>query len=197
MLTLNLCKIIIPWQELVLKGFPHLVWSHDKFCKGIQNAIRERFGLVKPKPVPIWLVFATQIFLDILHILQDDRKRGFEDLSQVMCRTYYDIRDYNDITGSSEDEPWTRCKKTGKTPNDVFDFFHYWVVGDEIDKLRNLNARMLGQPYVRPNYYLEIQPLLCGLLIADVTLSVQEIRLRTSNCRGSTVAMAHLYNSAR
>ncbi|CZR62905.1 uncharacterized protein PAC_12802 [Phialocephala subalpina] len=170
-------RILSSLKELVLKGFPHLVWSHDKFCKSIQNAIRERFGLVKLKPVPIWLVFATQTFLDIHHILQDDGKRGFEDLSKVMCRTYYDIRDYNDITGSGEDELWTRCKKTGKTPNDVFDFFHYWVVGD-----RQIKESQL--PYVRTT-------------LSNVTLSVQEIRLRISNYWGSTVPMAHLYNAAR
>ncbi|CZR63378.1 uncharacterized protein PAC_13275 [Phialocephala subalpina] len=156
-----------------------------------------RIGSKPRKPPPIWLVYATQIFVDIHHILQDDCKRAFEHLRNVSIRALTNARAFVEYTGADFNDAFAHGKRT---PQEVIQYIGNWVMEDIISSSRNKYADCLeleSTSHTPPHYYYENHPLLCGLMVANITLSMQDIGIQLSDHWGCITAMAHLYNAAQ
>ncbi|KAF8853740.1 hypothetical protein BDZ45DRAFT_66911 [Acephala macrosclerotiorum] len=192
----RLLSEMIPWQEFIFE-YKIVNPVQDKLCRGIYQAVRDWRDLDCQKPPPIWLVYATQIFLDIHHILKNKVQRGVEHLRNVSLRAVVNAQAYPEYTGEKADEA---VAEEQRMPKDVVHFIERWVIKDIICDSRNCYADSLElgpTSYAPSHYYYENHPLLCGLMIAKITLSMLDIGIQLCNRRGCIIAMAHLYNAAQ
>jgi hypothetical protein len=175
------------WHELMAaaKVFNPV---EDKFSKGILEAI---YSAEIKKTPPIWFVYATQIFLDIHHIMRGDIGRGFEDLRTTAVRALLNVRDYVKFSGEEYYDPW---EKGERTPHDVLNLIVNFVQKDWIGNIRKGFA---GPGVVTPPFYLfNTHPTLCGLMVANITLSMQDLGITLADYWESIMAVAHAYNAS-
>ncbi|KAH8586168.1 hypothetical protein B0O99DRAFT_83821 [Bisporella sp. PMI_857] len=156
--------------------------GEDEFTLGIIRMMTTRH-------VPIWLIFATRVQVDIRCILENDAIRCHEELQMVGKRINFTLGNYCNFTKNTF-VPQHSAIKT--TLNEI----ECWITCDfaEPDR-RNLFRRNGIDQELEPFYYLRRNPLLCGLMIFRFSLTMNELGLKTANQWGSTIAVAHLYNA--
>jgi hypothetical protein len=152
-------------------------------------------GLIKMlaiRRIPIWLVFASQIFIDIRWILETSVSKCHDELLQMGKRVDSILNNYISFS-----------KDFDMPPNGVIyttvGEVECWITKDFAEPQRSDLYKAHGHPTsaVEPFAYLRRHPLLCGLMIFRFSLTMNEIGLKNSNQWGATIAAAHLYNAIR
>lgn len=180
------------------------------------DLIRGIRGMAPGKPIPCWLVFAMQCFLDAQHVLEDDTEQPFAEL-QTYCSAIQ--------ASFSANLEFHRSLRVPNWPkqNDILmeqqlKSFERWIMTDvvgqrlkkfavsmgcENDKLLLL-IYLIPQATTRARYpdpepfrLLKQHPLLCGLFLFTTKMQYQEIGVSFVNAWGSVMYCAHLYNAVR
>ncbi|KAI1609089.1 hypothetical protein EDD37DRAFT_138490 [Exophiala viscosa] len=146
--------------------------------------------------VPLWFVFASQIFLDVHHILREKVELGYEILIVVggqIGKSIIDNFKYQEEVLQQKlptdiDRGFTALLKFVETLGrlDPIEDFHARCV-EHMPQLSRLN--------VEKNHMLKIHPILCGLKVFTLRAQYREFSLQLANSQPHILACAHLHNA--
>lgn len=166
-----------------------VVPAEDEFSQGIRQVLS---GDV----IPLWVVFAYQIYLDIHRTLRDQVARGLEELRVAKTQMKATLKDYFENEKSMLDCGWS--KDGAHLLRELDEILEEWIEEDAFSKMKEkMYSRPLTGPLDRPYYLLSQHPLLCGTLLLDIRLRLQDPGIIMVNGWGSILCGAHLYNAAR
>ncbi len=185
------CALLMPlFAELITVVRTVLDWPvKDEFLRGMEE-------LDRTKEIPFYVVFATQIFLDITYELGGDIQKPF--LTMVGHTTIMD----NDISSHFEfhanlkisnwpasNDRWMRDVQQGIK----------WIREDPPRRVQELSYRRLGTvpPDTESHRILRMSPVISGLLLYHFRQRYREAGLVVANAWGSIQYCGHLYNALR
>lgn len=162
----------------------------DEMTRGICQMIKTNF-------VTPWLALATQVYLDIHHILREKVSDGFHDL--VKSARYVEKNIQHILAFQMNLRLDARPKSNDEILFWILDVIKSWV---NLDWLQNLRMRV-GETHgiletpAKSFSFLKNHPWQCGLLLYYFKASAQEASIRFVNALGSIFSTAHLYHALR
>ena len=159
----------------VLGQARHGLFALDELTKGLAT-------LYRTKEIPLWLVFAAQIFLDITHVMRDSIEDAYLQVKRTAIVTKINMSRIMESPLHSVNWP----KQNQKNTKDLWDFAHEWIMTDGIERLNEgfysaCFPEYKGEPYG----LLRSHPLLCGTIESSLRLSLQETGIALSMAWGS------------
>ncbi|KAF4470290.1 Ank-repeat mbp1 [Fusarium albosuccineum] len=146
----------------------------DEMVRGLADL------LDKPNDgVPIWLAWAAQTYLDVLHFLGPDCERGFHDMLQESRRVKKAMLDVPDLT-SERRAVLTAAMKWDKDP--------MWEARKELYGPSPMNARF---KFVRRN------PMHCGLILHNIRAAMHKSGVKYAATTGAIMNTVQLYQALR
>jgi hypothetical protein len=148
--------------------------------------------MLATRRVPIWLVFASQMFCDIRWILESDVSKCHAELQRIGKRVDSTLSTYinfsKNFTLPINSVIYTTAREV-----------ECWITTDFAEPSRSNLYRDHGHPdsAVEQYAYHRRNPLLCGIMIFRFSLTMNELGLTNSNHWGAIIASAHLYNAVR
>ena len=171
----------------VLGQAGHELFALDELTKGLGN-------LYRTKEIPLWLVFAAQIFLDITHVLRDSIGDAYIQIKRTAIVTKINVSRVMDSTFHSTNWP----KQNQEHTKSVWDLAQDWIMTDGIERLSHEFYSTTFPTYKRePFGLLKCHPLLCGTIESSLRLSLRETGIHLSMAWGSILYVGHLYNALR
>ena len=157
------------------------------------------------KDSPLWLVFATRVYLEIHHILKTEVERPFHDLVEYALEARRTLRGH---------ERWTektglvghRTDRAEERVSILHDEINDWALYDKILGILNSEMSIRHQRKAnvknnsakvrvwKENEILKMHPLLCGMWKYCFQLQMQQQGIKLVNDTVIMVA-AHLYNA--
>lgn len=173
----------------LLKAFKN---SPDFLLPGEDELTIGLIHMLATRRVPIWLVFASQVFCDIRSILESDVSKCHDELLRMGKRVDSILNTYINFA-KDFDIPIHGVLYTTLAEVEC------WITEDFAEPRRSdlYKAHRHPASAVEPFAYLRRHPLLCGLMIFRFSLTMNELGLKNSNQWGATIASAHLYNAVR
>ena len=161
--------------------------AEDEFTRGLRTAFKD-------KKLPLWLIFAAQIYMDIHHILRESISRGCYDLQQVGKFVCNSIKANFEFHASLRVDTWPPS-------NDGYlrqfqQEIDQCVMHDPLlQKKQKLGCppELLRSPYA----LMKSHPLRCGLYAYNIKVRYQEIAITFANAWGSILYTYQLYTAAR
>lgn len=165
--------------------------AEDELQRGIVEMLESR-------KIPIWLIFACQVFLDIRYILEADVDRAHHELIATGVRIRRGLNYLKEIAADVVD-----CG--GAQDDYAEDYAHLafevqeWCENDFIgSSIRNKHhddgvgtqSGITAEPF----FFLKRNPIYCGLLAFRFNLKMQDIGMMVTNQTHYAVTAAHLYN---
>lgn len=141
--------------------------------------------------IPLWLVFAAQIFLDIHHVLREDVGRAFSDLSNSAQLISASIEETLQFHASLRVETWP--PSNDRVLKSILARIDDWVKTDPIQRARKRLRRPEGEPFK----LMKQHPLLCGLWAYHLKALFHKVGVVFAGAWGSIMYCAHLYNAVR
>lgn len=142
--------------------------------------------------LPMHAIFATQILLDIHHVLREDVSRPFDDLRPTGTRVIATIDEYFKYTRSRRIANWPA--QNDKVLRDIQKLAKEWT---QEDRVGIATVKGVSNVRTRPYHLLKNHPVLCGLLIFRLNILLNDSGINFCNAWGTAVYPAHLYNAAR
>jgi len=167
----------------------HRIFGGDELTHGIGEMCRT-------KEIPLWLAFATQIYLDIHHILRTDVTRGFSDLQAAGQQTKATLDAY--FPRSQLFTNWPAQNE--QAIMEIKKFLDKWILTDELAATKSrLYGPDLAQflPQKEPFALYRWHPILCGFFEFKLYLFLQDAGITLATAWGSILYVAHLYHACR
>ncbi|KAL4970641.1 uncharacterized protein BDV14DRAFT_54 [Aspergillus stella-maris] len=156
----------------------------DEFTRGLRKAFQT-------KDIPIWLIFAGQVFLDINHILREDILRPYSDLN--VCARWIESSIWQNQEFHSKIQridTWPR--QNDMAMNGLVQRIGLWVHDDPMRPIKEkYGVWKEADKFKLPKGH----PLLCGLVVYHIKTFYQEIAITFAGAWGSIMYSAHLYNA--
>jgi len=183
---------ILPEFCFIAKYQLHLL-ATDELTRGLCN-------MTLTKEIPVWLAFATTVFLDIHHIL---REEVFQlpplTMGVAAANAKETMKRYFELSrGLLKPGTWSEH-------NDLV--FHTFVkeidthvLDDAILPLKKAKLRAENQPAPADTerFYLYMRhPILCGITAFSIMLEMQEFGVTLVNAMGTAIFPAQFYNALR
>ena len=153
----------------------------DELTDGLSTMIYEN-------KIQIWIVYATQIFLDIDKALQEDIGRGLSELQASGTHVASILKKYNSSLPCS-------CQQLPAF-NMINGFIDCWILGDPLDQYKS-TITSTPSPARQPFLLLKRHPLLCGLFQFQLHAHLQHYSINLANMSGPVLCAAYLYESCR
>ena len=175
--------------------------NDDELMRGIEGMLPRNKG----GKIPLWLVCASQSFLDTHHILMKDVDRPLHDLQEFSREAKRTLQAHFDFVDEHSLLPELRTKKSEGYVHDTFQEITEWGLEDKMTQIMNqfmsrdkqVRGRRGKEPRVwKPNELLKMHPLLCGMLKYSFHLQLQWEGVRLLN-ETDIMAVAHLYNALK
>ncbi|KAI4155207.1 MAG: hypothetical protein LQ340_001140 [Diploschistes diacapsis] len=178
---------ILPDFYLTVQGPPKTMIAEDELTRGLRDAFRT-------KELPLWLIFATQVYVDIHHVLRGYVSNGISDLQKTGKYLYDSIDQIFKFHASLRIENWPRS-------NDLV----FKQLQEDIDRLvmndplfkRKQDMGLPPQLVGAPHQLMSSHPLRCGLHAYYLKIMHQEISIAFVNAWGSIIYTYQLYNAVR
>ncbi|XMA12733.1 hypothetical protein WAI453_005524 [Rhynchosporium graminicola] len=168
------------------------MFARDELTRGLGQ-----FAITKE--IPVWLVFATTIFLDIHHILRGKVELGFTELQArtKMAKAQFDK--YFELSrGLRKPDSWSTNELFFKQ---IRDQMSYCILNDAIFPHKTETYWQVfgcAPAEATEKFYLyKRHPILCGIQAFAVILEVQQLGIVLNNGMGTVVFPAHLYNALK
>ena len=156
----------------------------------------------RTKRISVWLVFATQIFLNVHHLMREDIGRGLDQLRVMGSEAKATLQSY--WTGPKPAVvPDTWPKQNEMPIKQLSREIDKWVLSDALltmkQKIKSQSPYNIGNLSESDEsfYLLSRHPLLCGTFAFKIYLQVQELGVVLANAWGTVIYTAHLYNAVR
>ncbi|TVY20665.1 hypothetical protein LARI1_G001186 [Lachnellula arida] len=149
--------------------------------------------MVRTKEIPIWLVLAVQVQLDIHYMLLGDISRPHSELSAAAVQASATLKAHQDFSKDMHIGNWP------KSNDKAYEFciweLDQWVKSDLLDRLRSKTFEELGYSKGGNFVLLKMHPVLCGMMLFRVNLNLQYLGLMLVNAWGALPITLHLYNA--
>ncbi|RDW79076.1 uncharacterized protein DSM5745_05928 [Aspergillus mulundensis] len=156
----------------------------DEFTRGLRK-------MFDTKEIPLWLVFAAQVFLDIHRILRDDFQRPHGELAIHAETVGTSIRKNMAFHADLRIDNWP--KQNDKVMQHILDVVDMWVHTDMTMSLKQ-SLKLIWRP--GDEFKLtKWHPVLCGMITYYLKSMWQEIGITFAGAWGSIMYSAHLYNA--
>ncbi|KAF5011827.1 hypothetical protein FDECE_2117, partial [Fusarium decemcellulare] len=167
----------------LVPGYP----VEDEFTRGLREV--DRTG-----KMPFYLVFASQILLDIHHIIRDGAYDAFETLSTQTTTMDNDLQRHIDFHKDLKSDTWPASNDRALRD---FQKTIKWLGQDPVFNAKQKIAQKLRQPITEAERHrvLVHSPIICGLLLYHFRAGMYDIGLAVANAWGSLTYSAHLYNT--
>ncbi|KAI9927114.1 hypothetical protein AWENTII_010965 [Aspergillus wentii] len=172
----------LPEFYLLCKGCDFDVPAQDEFISGLQV-------MFKTKKIPMWLVLAAQVFLDVNHEFRGDVDRAFNDLQNVAGKMEASILGSLRFTSRVKIENWPRINDNAF--RDVLARINEWVKNDPMQVAKSRLRRPLGEPFM----IMKRHPTFTGLWVYTLKSLFQDIGITLANAYGSVLYTGYLYNA--
>ena len=136
----------------------------------------------------LWIVYATQILLDIDKALQEDVGRGLSDLQASGTHVASVLKNYNSTLPCS-------CQQLPAFKS-INTFIDRWILGDALGQFKSKFDRA-SSPALAPFLLLKRHPLICGLFEFQLYARLQYHSINLANTSGPVLCAAYLYESCR
>ena len=182
-------------QDVLLEGFlfTNIVMpAEDEFSQGM----RQVFLKNARDPIPLWVVFALQIYLEIHHVLREHVDRGLKELRVARKQMKASLKEFFKNEKSFVDDGWPESGV--RLVRDLDGILENCIERDVFSKEKEeIFSEPSTGPLDRPYHLLSQHPLLCGTLLLNIRLRLQGAGIPMVNSWGSIICGAHLYNAAR
>jgi hypothetical protein len=169
----------------------HLV-ATDELTRGLCN-------MVSNQGIPVWLTFATTVFLDIHHTLRGDVWGNPIILRNVATCATQTLNQYFELSqGLMKPSTWPAMNE--KALHLFAKEIDEYVLSDAIlpHKKVLLRAENMPQPPETEKFYLyKRHPILCGITAFTIMLEMQQMGVIMVNAMGTAIFPAHFYNALR
>ena len=170
------------------------------FPPAIDEVSRALGEVHKTKKIPLWLVFAVQLVLDIKGVLRKDIQTGFNVMQDTGHRVKSVVQTH---FRTARGLLWR--KETWHSNNDgqilrLIGFVAEWVNADIITvTLKRHSKQDIEKAGIEPApfWLLKNHPLLCGLMVYYMNISIRELGISVSNAYDTILSASHLYNAAK
>lgn len=162
--------------------------SQDEMTRGCRE-------MYKNKKIPIWLVFACRIFLEIHHLLRKEVSRGCNDMKVYGSHIQDCLQEYFAFSRSIQ-APNTWVKENEAGLHGLYESTQEWIMKDRLQYIKQTLNLPSAHTYSQQYYLLERHPILCGIFAFSLILDFQELGIVLANAWGMTYS-AHLYNALR
>ncbi|KAM5453518.1 hypothetical protein MaudCBS49596_002721 [Microsporum audouinii] len=154
----------------------------------LTRSFKEAFETHK---ITLSLVFATQVYLDIHHVLREGVKCGLSDLMTTAGMIDESINDNFQYHKSLHIAGWPRSNDAilKNIQQHIFQYTKKDMVGEA--------RKRLHHPPSKPYRLLSSHPLLCGLLVYSLKVTFQDVSLAFADAWGSVLYTFHLYNAVK
>ncbi|ETI21696.1 hypothetical protein G647_08043 [Cladophialophora carrionii CBS 160.54] len=142
--------------------------------------------------VPLWLAFATQVFLDIHHMLHKQIGKGFELLQMVGKMIVLSMEDQAKHHHNGSDGPFHPFAE-------AFDYLSRMIRDiceeDLLQRARDVTNLFDGQQ-IESFRFLKMNPISCGIKLYAIKALYRHLALEFVNCRSDAIlSCAHLNNA--
>ncbi|KAL4744107.1 hypothetical protein BDV11DRAFT_201525 [Aspergillus similis] len=140
-----------------------------------QDAItRGLVEFVKTKRVTLWLCFASQIFLDIHHIMRHSTLGAFGDLRMSGLRIQKTNDDYPQLS-KTHSQPRFWPKEGDEEIRNIHSTVQSWIIQDQFLDIRvQTKLDRVGSPPEKHELFSQ-HPILCGLILFNLNTRMQFI----------------------
>ncbi|KAK8055039.1 hypothetical protein PG993_000266 [Apiospora rasikravindrae] len=166
--------------------------AEDEVTRGVRVA-------TETKTVPIWAVFGFQCLLDINHLFKTNKATMFGDpMLELHKHVSMAIKNLNDIDIERLKPP------IRPTPPHVQDLIQ--LIGNIEDEVLNgslteqvtkINSGLLPSYLEDPDFFLEYNPIRCGLMLYNLRLQLYDRALTFDKGLLMLIPMVHLYKMCR
>jgi hypothetical protein len=150
----------------------------------------------RTKELPIWLILAIQIHLDIHYVLLEDTSRAQNELFTGAKRTVDTLKEYLEFSKNMHIANWPA--KNNMILRAVLEQCENMVLNDFIDGIRTDAYDVLEMPEHKGGTFVLMKrhPVLCGMLLFRLHVIMQGLGITLVNAWGSLTCVLHLYNAA-
>lgn len=164
--------------------------GQDELTRGLKE-------MCTTKKASTWLLFATQVFLDINHLLRLQVNRGLQELRVSGAGAKKSLKNALNFTAGTKLDNW--AVSNNRMISNTISQIDGYIIGDVISKTKR---RLLGSRYElggepEPFHLFKRHPLLCGMISFALTLTVREIGTTIVEAWGSILYTAYLYKALR
>ena len=153
-------------------------------------------SFVDKKEVPIWLGFATQILLDVHHGLRYSNHKPFNDLRLAGMRTLKTIKEYQDFSKTFSSKPAFWPNEGDEAIEGVRTDVEAYVSEDALYRFKQATVpkEFEAAGGMEKHFLLKSHSVLCGLMMFNFTMNMQQIGLSLINQWYDIPQLAYLYN---
>jgi len=182
-------NLIILLEGLV--GFFYLSQCDVPVLDELTDGLRSAFV---DKVVPLWVAYASQIFLDIQNVLRENVGRGLSELQATGIQIASSLEEYRANT-PVEVADWPSFSTHAMEHLSIF--IEQWIPAPPADDSKHIALASSSSvpPEALPLF--KRHPLLCGLFQFKLYTYLQYISLDLINAWGSVLYMGHLYEACR
>lgn len=181
-------------QDVLLEVFlfAYINMPADEFSQGMRHV----FKWNARDAIPLWVVFALQIYLEIHHVLREQIDRGLKELQVAKRQIKASLKDYfiNEDSYVHDGWPENGVHLVRELDGILEDYIERDVFSKKKEKI--FSEPSTG-PLDRPYHLLSQHPLLCGTLLLNIRLRLQAVGIPIVNGWETITCGAHLYNAAR
>ena len=142
--------------------------------------------------LPMYTIFATQILLDIHHVLRQDVSRPFDQLQRTGKRVVAILDDYFRYSRNRKISNWP--PQNDEVFRQISALAKDWALEDRVGKCFPRGAQGVKAPAY---HLLKNHPVLAGLLTFRLNVLLNDAGITLCNAWGSVLYPIHLYNAAR
>ncbi|GAB7338260.1 hypothetical protein MBLNU457_4586t2 [Dothideomycetes sp. NU457] len=163
----------------------------DELLRGISK-------MIPGTPVPLWLAFAAQTFLDAQHIMGPATDRAFSELQNEAQRIRLMM---GNGFSCHEHKPLRHVPPPNSDDfSSIREMIHVWLDQDLVGSVLE-SIEQEHDPHVEckngGHELLKQYPGLCGVWLFKIRLTIQRVGINFTNAWGSMSPCAHLYNAVR
>jgi len=171
----------------VLGQADHDLFTVDEMTKGLN-------ALYRTKRIPLWLVFASQVFLDITHTLRDHIGDCYTQIKRTAIVTKINMSRIMEAPAHSVN--W--AKQNQLMVKNTWSFAQDWIMTDGFNRLHYAFYSSNFPNYdSEPHGLLKSHPLLAGTIETSLRLVNRQIGIVLTMGWGSILYVGHLYNALR
>jgi hypothetical protein len=158
--------------------------AEDRFTTGIRETSRTNV-------LPTWVVFASQIFLDVYHTLRAETPRAFKELNLACDHAIIVLRKYFKY---SQENRTQITDMIGPLAASILGYINRRVRADVVDICYEMQDNKFER---RPFNLLNKHAILAGTMKFRLQLLLQEFGCRLLFISRTLYASTHLYNAAK
>ncbi|KAJ3173682.1 hypothetical protein HDU88_002771 [Geranomyces variabilis] len=183
---------------ILMEAMPDLVMmARFERDTPLKDELTKEFGIfAATKRIPVALVFASQIYVDIHNILRERAAVGLTVLRLCGARITESLKQRAKENPTVPIENWPAQNERSV---ELFQqFIDTWITGDRLHAVRKHLAGNLGVGRkLQPYSLMRRHPWLCGLMQFKMQLIAQELGMVLAGAWGSITYTAQLYEACR